>query len=103
VEHTQWAIAIGAASAPLPIGQEIQTGKRHRTGKGTRLDETIREKLLSRFAAYLDSVDYDESGEAAGACAMASRDHGPLVVTTAVVIRFVKTRAEIGGWNKAKE
>jgi hypothetical protein len=26
---------------------------------------------------------------------------GPLVVTTAVVIRFVKTRAEIGGWNKA--
>jgi hypothetical protein len=26
---------------------------------------------------------------------------GPLVVTTAVVIRFVKTRAEIAGWNKA--
>jgi molecular chaperone GrpE len=28
------------------------------------LDETIREQLLSRFAAYLDSVDHDESGEA---------------------------------------
>lgn len=25
---------------------------------------------------------------------------GPLVVTTAVVIRFVKTRADIAGWNK---
>ena len=24
----------------------------------------------------------------------------PLVLTTAVVIRFIKTRAEIGGWNK---
>jgi molecular chaperone GrpE len=31
------------------------------------LDETIREKLLSRFAAYLDSVDHDESGEAPAA------------------------------------
>jgi hypothetical protein len=27
------------------------------------LDETIREKLLSRFATYLDSVDRDETGE----------------------------------------
>jgi hypothetical protein len=25
---------------------------------------------------------------------------GPLVVTTAVAIRLVKTRAEIAGWNK---
>jgi hypothetical protein len=25
---------------------------------------------------------------------------GPLIVTTAVVIRFVKTRADIAGWNK---
>jgi hypothetical protein len=24
----------------------------------------------------------------------------PLVLTTAIVIRFIKTRAEIGGWNK---
>jgi hypothetical protein len=24
----------------------------------------------------------------------------PLLLTTAVVIRFIKTRAEIGGWNK---
>jgi molecular chaperone GrpE len=29
-----------------------------------RLDETIREKLLSRFVAYLDNLDHDESGEA---------------------------------------
>jgi molecular chaperone GrpE len=28
------------------------------------LDETIREKLLSRFVAYLDGLDHDESGEA---------------------------------------
>jgi molecular chaperone GrpE len=28
------------------------------------MDETIREKLLGRFAAYLDSVDHDETGEA---------------------------------------
>jgi molecular chaperone GrpE len=28
------------------------------------LDETIREKLLRRFAAYLDDVDHDESGKA---------------------------------------
>jgi molecular chaperone GrpE len=34
------------------------------TGKETRLDETIREKLLSRFAAYLDSVQHEESAEA---------------------------------------
>jgi len=27
------------------------------------LDETIREKLLSRFVAYLDGLDHDESGE----------------------------------------
>jgi molecular chaperone GrpE len=28
------------------------------------MDEIIREKLLGRFAAYLDSVDHDETGEA---------------------------------------
>ena len=28
------------------------------------MDETIREKLLSRFVAYLDGLDHDESGEA---------------------------------------
>jgi hypothetical protein len=28
---------------------------------------------------------------------------GPLVVTSAVVIRFVKTRAEIAGWNKPEK
>jgi molecular chaperone GrpE len=33
------------------------------TGKVKRLDETIREKLLSRFVAYLDGLDHDESGE----------------------------------------
>jgi len=38
-----------------------------KTGKETRLDETIREKLLGQFAAYLDSVDHDESGEASAA------------------------------------
>ena len=27
------------------------------------MDETIREKLLSRFVAYLDGLDHDESGE----------------------------------------
>jgi molecular chaperone GrpE len=31
------------------------------------LDETIREKLLSRFVAYLDSLDHDESGAAPAA------------------------------------
>jgi hypothetical protein len=25
---------------------------------------------------------------------------GPLIITAAVVIRFVKTRADIAGWNK---
>jgi molecular chaperone GrpE len=47
------------------IGQETQTGKKHRQGK--RLDETIREKLLSRFVAYLDGLDSDESGAAPAA------------------------------------
>lgn len=28
------------------------------------MDETIREKLLSRFVAYLDGLDHDESGDA---------------------------------------
>ena len=31
------------------------------------MDETIREKLLSRFVAYLDSLDHDESGAAPAA------------------------------------
>ena len=31
------------------------------------MDETIREKLLSRFVAYLDSLDHDESGAARAA------------------------------------
>jgi len=26
---------------------------------------------------------------------------GPLFLATAIVLRFIKTRAEIGGWNKA--
>jgi molecular chaperone GrpE len=39
------------------------------------LDETIREKLLSRFAAYLDGLDHDESGEApAGTAEEASEE-----------------------------
>ncbi len=45
----------------------MQTGKKHAPGKGTTLDETIREKLLSRFVAYLDGLDHDESGAAPAA------------------------------------
>jgi molecular chaperone GrpE len=33
-------------------------------GKGTTVDETIRENLLSRFVAYLDGLDDDEPGKA---------------------------------------
>jgi molecular chaperone GrpE len=42
------------------IGQETQTGQ-------GRLDETIREKLLSRFVAYLDGLEQDEVGAAPAA------------------------------------
>jgi molecular chaperone GrpE len=33
-------------------------------GRGTAVDETIREKLLSQFVTYLDGLDHDEAGEA---------------------------------------
>jgi molecular chaperone GrpE len=42
----------------------MQTGKKHAPSKGTMLDETTREKLLSRFAAYLDGLDHHGSGDA---------------------------------------
>jgi molecular chaperone GrpE len=67
-------VALAAASAPLPIGYEINSGKQQRPGKETRLDETIREALLSRFAAYLDSVECDETGEPAAAAAEGSEE-----------------------------
>jgi molecular chaperone GrpE len=38
------------------------------------LDETVREKLLSRFAAYLDGIDPDWSGEGPAAAGAASEE-----------------------------
>jgi molecular chaperone GrpE len=43
--------------------QETRT-KHSPGGKGTAVDETIRENLLSRFVAYLEGLDHDEPGEA---------------------------------------
>jgi molecular chaperone GrpE len=57
------------------IEQPIQTCKTHAPGKETTVDETIREKLLSQFVAYLDGLDHDESGEApAGTAKEASEE-----------------------------
>lgn len=42
------------------------------------MDETIRENLLSRFVAYLDGLDHDESGEAPAATAEEASEEADL-------------------------
>ena len=55
---------MGLTQAQLDIGAR-QVGDGHQRGQGQRLDASIKQTLLDRFAAYLDGVEQDELRPAA--------------------------------------
>ncbi len=56
------------------------------------MDETIREKLLSQFVAYLDGLDHDESGEAPAETAAEASEEADLF---SVFVELASLRNEV--------